>query len=263
LNEWETLASRARPSWYLDPLVARQKREVNLELTRRWSAGLRIRSVLKTDLFEEAFGRDHILFDIAPDAALVVGIDLALTTARRAAARNALPAGHFLAADLRKLPFRGGCFDLIVSTSTLDHFSSAAEFRAALAELARILKPGGALIVTLDNLQNPFYRLLRRASRQGWTPFRLGYTISLPGFVRVLEDAGLEVTATDYLIHNPRGASTLLFLGLRRLFGRFADGPIRLLLNCFAALGRLPSRAVTACFVAACARKPEAVQRRR
>ena len=255
-REWETVANRDRPSWYLDSLVARQKRQVNLDLVRRWRGGLAVGSLLKTDLFEEAFGEDQILFDISPDAALVVGIDVAQATACRAKARNPLPGACLLAADVRRLPFGAGSFDVVVSTSTLDHFDSAAEFRAAIAELTRILRPGGILIVTLDNFRNPLYRLLRRASRRGWTPFSLGYTISLPGLVRVLEDAGLEVRDTDRLIHNPRGASTLLFLGLRRLLGRHADAPIRLLLKWFAVLGRLPTRGITACFIAACARKP-------
>jgi hypothetical protein len=74
--------------------------------------------------------------------------------------------------------------------------------------------------------------------------------------VRRLEEAGLEVLATDVLIHNPRLISTLLFLALRRLLGRRADAPIRTLLKLFAALGHLPTRRFTACFVAACARKP-------
>jgi hypothetical protein len=52
--------------------------------------------------------------------------------------------------------------------------------------------------------------------------------------------------------------STLLFRALRLLLGRRADVPIRALLAAFAAIGRLPTRRFTACFVAARACKPEA-----
>jgi hypothetical protein len=71
-----------------------------------------------------------------------------------------------------------------------------------------------------------------------------------------LQQVGLELVATGVLIHNPRLISTLLFLGLRRLLGRRADPVIQALLRFFALPGRLSTRGFTACFVAACARKP-------
>jgi SAM-dependent methyltransferase len=148
--------------------------------------------------------------------------------------------------------------DLVLSTSTLDHFETTAELRAALAEIQRVLRPGGTLIITLDNAANPLYWLLRWASRSGWTPFRLGQTTTLRRLKRLLAEAGFEVVATDLLIHNPRLLSTALFLALRRALGRRADAPIRALLAAFSWLDRLPTRRWTACFVAACARKPVA-----
>jgi hypothetical protein len=72
----------------------------------------------------------------------------------------------------------------------------------------------------------------------------------------MLEQAGLEVLDSRMLIHNPRLISTILFLALRRLLGRRADGPIAFLLHAFAALERLPTREFTGCFSAVRARKP-------
>ena len=51
-------------------------------------------------------------------------------------------------------------------------------------------------------------------------------------------------------IPNPRGISTVLFLALRKVLGRFASLPIRALLGVFGLLGKLPSRSVTGCFLA-------------
>lgn len=254
--EWDSVASQPRPSWYLDRLVAEQKRRLHQELVCRWARGLRISKVLKTDSFEEAYGADQILFDLFPEAGCAIGIDLAWSTARRAQARCPSPRVQFLTGDVRRLPLRSESVDAIVSTSTLDHFDSRADFCTALGELMRVLRPGGLAIVTLDNLHNPLYALLRMASRRGWAPFRLGYTASQSGLLRHLQEAGLEVIAAERLIHNPRLISTLVFLGLRRLLGRQADPPIRGLLKLFATLERLPTRRFTACFVAACARKP-------
>jgi SAM-dependent methyltransferase len=215
--------------------------------------------VLKTDLFEEACGADQILFDLFPEAGLALGVDLAWSTAQRARQRYGGGGVQFLVSDVRSLAIRSNSLDAVVSTSTLDHFLGRGEFCSALMELKRVLRPGGALIITLDNVRNPLYALARVASWCGWTPYRLGYTVSRFGLVRHLEEAGLEVLATDLLIHNPRLVSTLLFLGLRRLLGRRADGVIRALLRLFATLGGLPTRNFSACFVAACARKPRVV----
>ena len=256
-EEWEQVGARAAPGWYLDPLVAAQKRRVHQELVWRWTRGVAIRRALKTDSFEEAHGDDCILFDLFPSAC-AVGMDLAFSTARRAQSRCPNDRVRFLVSDVRSVALRAESMDAIVSNSTLDHFDTSAEFEQAIGQLARVLRPGGVLVITLDNPQNPLYASLRWASRRGWLPFRLGYTASLSSLVSCLEGAGLQVSTTDALIHNPRMVSTLLFHALRLLLGRRADVPIRALLAAFAALGRLPTRRLTACFVAARACKPEA-----
>jgi SAM-dependent methyltransferase len=255
-STWESVARRPLPSGYLDPLVARQKREAHLRLVRRWIRGLQLRRVLKTDLFEEAFGEDRLLPDLVPGARHTVGIDIALSTA--AAARGCCPETgfSFLVSDVRSLALRTGSFDFVFSNSTLDHFETRAELRAALRELVRVLQPSGVLVITLDNPWNPLYPLLRWAARLRLTPYVLGCTVSRPQLNAWLTDLGMEVVDNDWLIHNPRLVSTGLFLALRKTLGRAADVPIRVLLRLFEFLRRLPSAPLTACFLAVCARKP-------
>lgn len=257
-DHWERLGNRDRPTWYLDPLVARQKGEANLELIRRWSAGVRPARVLKTDLFEEAFGEDQVLHGLFPEADLVCGIDEASSTAGAAARRFPELARGGSVMDVRRLGLRGDSFDLILSTSTLDHFDHGAEFQAALAELARVLRPGGLLILTLDNPANPLYLPLKWLSRTRAVPFPLGYTPGAPTLRTELHKAGLVIEAEDWLLHNPRGLSTLAFLALRRLPKPAADAAISALLALASRLGRLPTRRLTACFQAVAARKPRA-----
>jgi SAM-dependent methyltransferase len=242
---WDSVAAKPAPSWYLDQVVAEQKRKIHLSLVQRWTQDLNPRTVLKTDLFEEAFGTDHVLFDLAPGAELVVGIDVAQATVAGARQRGPQTGFSFLASDVQNLAFRSESFDLVFSNSTLDHFDTRAELRASLQELVRAVRPGGLLIVTLDNPWNPLYPALRWWSRRAESDLS-----------RWLEEYGMEVIARDWLIHNPRGLSTVLFLGLRRLLGSHADLPIRGLLSLFAAIGKLPSRRFTGCFLAVCARKP-------
>jgi len=252
---WEQVAELPAPSWYLDPAVAEQKRKAHLELIRKWIPNARAARLLKTDLFEEAYGRDSFLDDLRPHAGALLGVDISSVTVERARRSFGDGCAPFFAADLRRLAIRSESIDVIVSNSSLDHFDTPGEFREALGELVRVLRPGGLLIVTLDNPWNPLYHLLRLTSRVGWTPYPLGHTTTQAGLLRSLRAAGLEVTDTGTLIHNPRVFSTLLFLFLRRLLNERAGAPIGVLLRLWEKLERLPTRRFTACFIAACARK--------
>ncbi len=248
-----------QPNWYLDPLVAEQKRGVHLEwIARHVPPGSRIQAVLKTDLFEEAYGRDELLFSLPFNPGLKIGLDVKARTAARAASDQRSRRCGLIAADVRRLPLADKCVDVVISNSTLDHFDTELEIEASLRELTRVLKPGGVLLVTLDNPRNPLFFLLRAAVPWAGLPFRLGKTLPLRRLVRILNDAGLELQSATWLIHNPRFVSTLIFLTLRRTLGPLADGPIRWLLTAFSKLGHLPTRGLTGAFVAACARKPGA-----
>ncbi len=246
-----------RPNWYLDPLVAAQKHDVHLDwIARNVSPGSRIPAVLKTDLFEEAHGPDELLFSLPFDAGLKVGMDVSAPTVTRAAHQRGGRACQWINADVRRLPLADQCVDVVLSNSTLDHFETEHEIEQSLHELVRVLKPGGILLVTFDNPRNPLFFLLHGATKWMGLSFPFGKTISLPKLLRILDRAGLDLQSTDALIHNPRFISTLIFLALRRTLGQRADGPIAWLLSAFSILGHLPTRGLTAAFVAACARKP-------
>ncbi len=243
-----------RPNWYLHPLVAEQKKAVHLEWIGRNVQATRVRVVLKTDLFEEANGEDELLFSLPFAADMRIGMDIAETTVQRAVGRRDCPAAKFVAADTRRLPFPDGSIDIVLSNSTLDHFGDRKDIGTSIGELVRVLRPGGLLLITLDNPENPLYFLFRAAAQR--FSYTLGYTASRKELTRMMKGAGLEILTTDWLIHNPRFLSTLLFLAVSRLGGRYGDRVIAALLRAFASLGRLPTRAFTAAFVAACGRKP-------
>ncbi len=107
-------------------------------------------AVLKTDLFDEAAG-EGVYARLQARAARFCGIDISASTCRLATARYARLAATV--ADVRCLPFADESFDLVLSFSTLDHFASASEIEKALRCLYRVLRPGGYLLVTLDNAQ--------------------------------------------------------------------------------------------------------------
>jgi SAM-dependent methyltransferase len=230
----------------LDPLVAEQKRRLHLEL----ASGLPpVRGALKTDSFEEAYGDDSPLQDLLPLSARWLVLDGAPRIASRARSRIQSKQVDFLAADIRRLPIRTASLDLVFSNSTLDHFEDPRDFVIAVGELARVLRPSGGLVFTTDNPLNPGYWLLRAVCSLPFAPFPLGYSPGPATLRRILEEAGFTIERTGFLIHNPRGLSTVLFLFLRGVLGKHASGPIRGALAAFEALGRLPTRALTACYL--------------
>jgi SAM-dependent methyltransferase len=54
--------------------------------------------------------------------------------------------GAAVAGDARSLPFPDGCFDRIIAAEVLEHIHDDA---TAISELARVLRPGGSLAVTV------------------------------------------------------------------------------------------------------------------
>ncbi|AIS01452.1 class I SAM-dependent methyltransferase [Streptomyces glaucescens] len=83
----------------------------------------------------------------ARDGLRVTGADLTDAMVRRAAAR--LP-GAVLRADARRLPFADGTFDAVTSVWLLHLLPGPAAVRAVVAECARVLRPGGVWVTTVD-----------------------------------------------------------------------------------------------------------------
>ncbi|MFE9772102.1 class I SAM-dependent methyltransferase [Streptomyces sp. NPDC005931] len=77
----------------------------------------------------------------------VTGADLAPAMIRLAAAR--VP-GALVRADSRRLPFPGGRFDAVVSVWLLHLLAGPEDVRAVIGECARVLRPGGVYVTTVD-----------------------------------------------------------------------------------------------------------------
>ncbi|CAM5232061.1 class I SAM-dependent methyltransferase [Streptomyces coeruleorubidus] len=77
----------------------------------------------------------------------VTGVDLAPAMARQATAR--LP-GAVVLGDSRRLPFRDGEFDAVCSVWLLHLAAGPADVRTIVGECARVLRPGGVWVTTVD-----------------------------------------------------------------------------------------------------------------
>jgi SAM-dependent methyltransferase len=85
-----------------------------------------------------------------------------------------------------------------VSCETLEHVQDRA---AAMAELARVLRPGGRLLLTTPNYLNlmgafrGYLRLRGRRWTEGGQP--LAHFQTAPGVLRLVRRSGLRLTAVD------------------------------------------------------------------
>lgn len=59
-----------------------------------------------------------------------------------------------------ELPFADGHFDLVFTVAALHHIAAPAAVRATLAEMLRVCRPGGRVIVWDHNPRNPYWSLL-------------------------------------------------------------------------------------------------------
>ena len=238
---------------------------VNRALADRFLPGP-LGDVLKTDLFDEAVA-EGVLGSLAPRASRLVGIDVERPICEAASAR--LSGIDVVEADVRRLPFADASFDTVLSNSTLDHFPRAGEIEVALAELARVLRPGGRLLVTLDNPRNPviavskalprvtlnhlWWRLGPATARAGLAPYVVGATLSPAGLHRSLVAVGLRPVASDTLVHAPRVIAVLVASRLERHASAATRARFLRALWACERLRRTPVAPVTAHFHAALA----------
>jgi ubiquinone/menaquinone biosynthesis C-methylase UbiE len=73
-------------------------------------------------------------------------------------------------ADMRTMPFPDGSFDVIVSSNAIHNLYKPPERAAALKEIARVLKPGGSVVIDDIRHLREYARLLRE---QGCAETRL------------------------------------------------------------------------------------------
>ncbi len=158
-------------------------------------------AVLKTDLWDEA-KNTRILRWVADQGAHVYGIDISEPIARQA--RHAFGGSTLrpVVSDVRRLPFCDGSFDVIYSMGTIEHF---AETEATVGELARLLRPGGRLILGVPNRHDPFLRPLMVAILYRLGLYAYGYekSYSRRNLRRMMEAAGLDVQMESGLLFMP------------------------------------------------------------
>jgi SAM-dependent methyltransferase len=236
----------------------RHSREHYARWVRKYMTGGK--RALKTDSFEEIRGSE-VVDAMQERFERVVVQDLAYPALVQSLERRGRPELGWVQTPVQRQPFKDKSFDGIVSFSTLDHFRTCSEIKDSLRELARITRPGGELLITLDNAANPLiaarnclpYTWLRKLNL---APYEYGKTLGPYDFRHALEECGWKVRTFSAVLHEPRVLAVALAKYCR------ADGVLtpkryRALLHQFRRLESLPTRMWTGYFLIAVAERQD------
>jgi ubiquinone/menaquinone biosynthesis C-methylase UbiE len=138
--------------------------------------------------------------DVLDRGALVTGIDLSVPML--AGARSRLGGAGFagLCADMCALPFPAHCFDKVFSMTAIEFVAEAAR---AVAELDRVTRPGGSVVVTTLNSRSPWAEQRRQKGQRGHDLFQHIHFRSPDEMRALVPGASVVRTAIHFDKHDP------------------------------------------------------------
>jgi SAM-dependent methyltransferase len=143
----------------------------------------------------------------------VVGVDAEPRAIAKA--RSLFPAHEFVLADVRALPFEPCSFDKAVAADLVEHLDDAT-FGAMLAELRRVLVPGGTFTLYTPNPRHVFERLKAHDLILAQNPTHIGLRDART-LGRMLREGGFVVERSEWRPSFFRGLRTVERYGGRRL----------------------------------------------
>ncbi|MHB8491634.1 MAG: class I SAM-dependent methyltransferase [Solirubrobacteraceae bacterium] len=130
----------------LQGVIYQQRQRTVLELVDEAAAGER------SHVLEIGCGAGHLTVQLAERGMRIDAVDasaeMVAATSARAARAGLDGAVDVQVADVHSLPFPSESFDLVVAVGVIPWLHSA---RQAVAEMGRVLRPGGELVLTADN----------------------------------------------------------------------------------------------------------------
>jgi len=152
----------------------------------------------------------------------LVGVDISLARLDRARRENGARA-PVAAAHIGRLPFAAATFDKIVLSEVLEHLD---DDETGLRDVARVLKPGGVVAITVPCRHYPFWWDPINSCREsvGLAPIRQGVFGGIwtdhqrlydrPGLADLVRRTGLELVEVRGLVHHCLPFSHNLIYGI-------------------------------------------------
>jgi ubiquinone/menaquinone biosynthesis C-methylase UbiE len=148
--------------WFETPigaLVKKYENELFLELLQP-QPGERILDV--------GCGTGVFTLNILASGTRVTGLDISIPMLKRAKHKTEGYPFRVAAGDMSFLPFVDGCFDKVVSMTALEFIEDG---RAAVADLFRVTRKGGTIVVTTLNSLSPWAARRKQAADKGHSLF--------------------------------------------------------------------------------------------
>ena len=138
-----------------------------------------------------------------PSASQKAGYDCALSIPPRACltccARERPPSRRFRASGTA-LPYPDDGFELVCCVAVMHHVALAADVRATLAEMVRVTRPGGRVLVWDHNPRNPYWSILMARVPQDTGDERLIPEEEVVAGLQEAEGASIQLSATLGLV---------------------------------------------------------------
>lgn len=146
-------------------------------------------------ILDVAGGDGYWAAQVAKRGAYAVGIDVAMVKLERG--RTLPDPPGLVRGDALRLPFPSGSVDGAMSMCAIEHFDDAS---AALAEMARVIRPGGVLAMSADALTDENdWPDLSRGHREA---FFVVETFSQAKLARALDAAGFDVERSEHMFRS-------------------------------------------------------------
>lgn len=167
----------------------------------RWIGSVRNKSILKTDMYEEALNGKSVLY-IFRQYNKIRGVDISKLVINKVAKNPALSfISGLKVGDIRDKIFRKAEFDIILSLSTLDHIPKK-DFTKALDNINCGLKREGTLILSLNNSSNIMFYIIHKIDSLVRLKFP-SYFYSMGETKKALSKTGFTVLNEDYTVFIP------------------------------------------------------------
>jgi ubiquinone/menaquinone biosynthesis C-methylase UbiE len=133
--------------------------------------------------------------DIISSGSQVIGLDISFPMLRRAREKSGGVRFHPIWGDISILPFREESFDKVISVTALEFITDA---KSAVAELFRVAKKGGVVVVATLNSRSPWAARRREEARKGHSIFSKAVLRSPDDMLALAPARGVVRTAIHF-----------------------------------------------------------------